>query len=261
MVVVKSELRARFSLFSLALYFLCAALFTHELLAVHQQPVVFFGSQLHLPGFTGGYLKYPHIYQIKSNAYVPTQKQWSCGFHALYNMCNVERQLGISYVQDYQFAQVCQQVVRNPHGYSTNYDMWNIAKKLGLQSVPYLMMNGKNEIIPCYKQLTFSYQINTGMWDSPNNFVNAFNAALLQREKAFWNNVRMQLQRPGNQCVHFACHVMYGFEPHVVLMSAIKLADGRYGLYVFDNVNDQEPRGTQRCMKAYAEHIYKKVLL
>ncbi len=219
--------------------------------AVRRKPTLFFGEQLYLSHVTGRTFEYSQVFHVKSRAEVPNKQDWSCGLHALYNMCVIERKLGISTIAEDLFIKVCQEHVADPVSYSTSRELLQISKALNL-SPTYFLADNNWFIEPHFVK-----------GDCPTTRV-----PLIVRfgdsyfSAPIWKNINDHLAQPGPQCVHFACNFRFaGSEPHTLLMTAVKTGENYRELYIFDNINESESRKTQIAMRAYAGYICQKALI
>lgn len=193
---------------------------------------------IRLSGVTGK-RKLPALYHLESYAIIPEEYGWLCGLHMLYNICQVERFIGISDITDDEFIDACERVPRVFHEKgSYPKDMQKIAKSIAWCPLYILEHTEDNET------LDFAYGSSA--------------------ENRFWHKVHAVLDKPGVQCVHFGC-LIYDEdncdkkgnpECHIFLISVIKMEDGRKALYLLDNMNRQASKSAQRQMFRHAEYIH-----
>jgi hypothetical protein len=240
----------RFSIFFTFFFVLTSAFDGVIHSAVRKKPAVFFGEQLYLSHVTGRTFAYSQVFHVKSRAEVPNKEDWSCGLHALYNMCLIERKLGVSIIPDEKFIRICRNNVLDPVSYSTSRELLTISKALDL-SPTYFLADNNWFIEPRFVK-----------GDCPTTrvplivrFGDAYYSAPI------WKNINDHLAQPGPQCVHFACNFRFGPEPHTLLMTVVKTGDNYRELYIFDNINEGESRKTQIAMRAYASYICQKTLI
>ena len=187
---------------------------------------------IRLPDVTGT-KRLPGLYHLESYARVPEQYGWQCGLHMLYNMCEVERFLGISDITDDEFIYECERIPR-------------VFEEAGSYPVDLKQIARKTSCCPLYivehddhaDRIDILYESET--------------------ESRFWAKIRAQLEQPGIRCVHFGC-LIYAQECHIFLISIVKMLDGTKALYLLDNVNRDEPSEAQYQMFRHAEYIHKHV--
>lgn len=212
-------------------------------------PCVFGEDLLRLPGLTGGGLRIQGVYHVYSRAEVPEDKDWSCGFHAIYNAVKLERRICNRQIDDRAFIQACQAIApRNLHGFSDLNQGLKIAKRLGIPHAYNLMHErGRSELI-------LDYSDDDSGEDIP--------------EGQFWQNLRQALnQARGPLCIHFDCHIESHsiqnpgeHEGHAVLITVARMAHGATAIYIFDNVNEDENHVSQAQIRAHVELIYRNLL-
>lgn len=212
-------------------------------------PCVFGEDLLRLPGLTGGGLRIQGVYHVYSRAEVPEDKDWSCGFHAIYNAVKLERRICNRQIDDRAFIQACQAIApRNLHGFSDLNQGLKIAKRLGIPHAYNLMHErGRSELI-------LDYSDDDSGEDIP--------------EGQFWQNLRQALnQARGPLCIHFDCHIESHsiqnpgeHEGHAVLITVARMAHGATAIYIFDNVNEDENHISQAQIRAHVELIYRNLL-
>jgi len=193
-------------------------------------PNYFRGSirAINLPGIKGT-KKLPGVYHLESRASVPEEYEWQCGLHMLYNMCKIERALGIYTISDDEFITECKRVPRVfEEAGSFPTDLKKIAVK------------------------TACYPLHIVQHDDYADRIDILYES--EAEARFWSRIHARLNKPGIQCEHFGC-LIYAEECHIFLISIVKMADGTKALYLFDNVNNDEPRQAQYQMYRHAKYI------
>lgn len=214
-----------------------------------------------LKGITGARKKLPGFYHHESHAYVPNKKNWKCGLHMLYNMCEVERALGMNDIIDEEFINECE---RNPELLlkkgSFPKDLKKAARKTSCSPLYIIEHNDLSGYI----------DIVCGS----------------QNEKTFWRTIHNHLNKSGPQCVHFGCLICIEKEDddeedkendeneneddevvelsingkpvewHIFLISVVKLADESKSVYLLDNMNRDVGRPAQKLMLRHVEYIY-----
>lgn len=194
-------------------------------------PNYFRGSirALNLPGIKGT-KRLPGLYHLESNAWVPEEYGWQCGLHMLYNMCEIERALGIYDLSDDLFIAECERVPRVfEEAGSFPTDLKKIARKTSQCPLHIVQHDDYADRIDL-------------LYES-------------EAEVRFWSRIHARLNKPGIQCEHFGC-LIYAEECHIFLISIVKMADGTKALYLLDNVNHDEPRQAQYQMYRHAKYIH-----
>lgn len=188
---------------------------------------------VHLPDVTGT-KKLPGVYHLESHARIPDQYGWQCGLHMLYNMCEIERILGISDISDDEFIDACERVPR-------------VFEEAGSYPVDLKKIARTTSCCPLYivEHDDYADRIDI-LYES-------------ETENRFWAKITKQLEQPGIRCVHFGC-LIYAQECHIFLISIVKMHDGTKALYLLDNVNHYEPREAQYQMFRHAEYIQHHIL-
>lgn len=217
---------------------------------------------MYLPGLTGGQLAIPGVYHLYSRAEMPIQHRFSCGFHALYNAVKLERALGTKYISDQAFLNACRSQVpeKNLHGFSTNLQGTAVAHHMGLNN---------------YHSLWYKNGFVDVLFDTPTSYTYYHNQdkkkvardAVNKRRTDFWSTLRNQYRSAsGPLCLHFSCNIMSHSrrsnhsEPHAVLITAVRMANGAIATYIADNMNEDENHVSQSEIRACAEHIHRQLV-
>ncbi len=202
---------------------------------------------IRLSGVTGRN-QLPGLYHHESYAAVPLQMDWKCGLHLLYNMCEIERILGISDISDDEFvyhSEAVPALLAAQGSYPS--DIKKAAKRM-IKSPVYIIEHSDD-----------IQKINI--------------VCSSESEVRLWNKIISYLSLPGDRCVHFGCllydedSLIYDDdfddegtpECHIFLISAVKLADGSVALYLLDNMNKEASRSAQAQMREHAEYIHRHV--
>lgn len=197
-----------------------------------------YAHSIRLSGVSGK-RKLPGLYHLESYAVIPEQNGWLCGLHMLYNICQVERTLGISDITDYEFINACDRVP-------------DLFMKEG--SYPSDMLKAAKFIAWCPLHIV-----------EHNDYANRIDLVYESAgEKRFWNKIHTQLGQPGVQCVHFGCLIYDEAikdkkgrpECHIFLISIVKIEDGRKAIYLLDNMNYDASKSAQAQMFKHAEYIH-----
>lgn len=192
------------------------------------------------------------VYHLHSDARVPQNRGWSCGFHCLYNAKTIDTTLGIRNISDNAYINAIQNQIRNPQGASTNVETSRLARTLGL-NLYNLHFNDNRRVVPLFDEGTqYSYYHGESRQQ-------AYQRAFRNQETAMWTRIRNHLNRNGAQTTHFVCNIMSGDEPHVILVSAVKDTNGRYSLYVFDNMNNREPQQARNEMVQHIRYVHQHI--
>ena len=218
---------------------------------------------LYLPAITGGRLGIEGVYHVYSNARVPENQDWSCGFHALYNMCTLEYRVCNRRIADNVFIDACRAIANDPHGWSNNDESSQIARRIGLPHA-YNLVSEHDRIEVLFDTPTY-YK-----FEHASDEKRAYRQAVEIRSHSFWQNLRRTLEQARLPiCIHFSCNIMaYSVEdrsggkgePHAVLITVAKMANGSTAIYIFDNMNDYENNVSQNQICAHVKHIYQQLL-
>lgn len=184
----------------------------------------------------------PGFYHHESQAFVPLEEDWKCGLHMLYNMCEIERIMGISDITDDEFIFECERVpdLFNERG-SYAGDLKKAARYIACSPLYIIEHNDESQCIDI-------------VYGSSN-------------EKTFWKKITNELEKPGAQCVHFGC-LIYDEdvlddddlpECHIFLISVVKLEDGSRALYLLDNMNYEASRSARKQMRKHVDYIHNHV--
>ncbi len=181
--------------------------------------------------------------------------EWSCGYNALFNACNLENTLGFknSYSNFKQFNELCTAFIRRTHkgprdGIS-NMDIEKLATQCKLQNIVYLN-NGGGKIAPLLNSPTTI----TIRADIPDYEVQRLlERAITKREQALLTELKKELEGKKLYCIHFVCHVFAKGEDHCILVSLVQKDGSHRGLYIFDNMNSPIQEGSE--IKRYIDFL------
>lgn len=182
--------------------------------------------------------------------------EWSCGYNALFNACNLEHTLGFKnpYSTFKNFKELCTTFIRKtrkgPRDGISNVAIEKLAAQCKLQKVTYLNVNGYGTIVPLLNSPTTV----TVRADLSNSEVQALlDHAVKKREDAVLKELKKELETKKMLCIHFICHVFAKGEDHCILVSLVQ-KNGLYrGLYIFDNMNIPIKENTE--IKQYIDFL------
>ena len=228
-------------------------------------------------------LKTKNIYHIRSNTDVPTG--WTCGYHALRNMCLIQNQLHITTTTKQNFITTCKKHTTNQKIPSTSQIIETIATDLSIAPLLHLKLEAAT-VTPLYtiRNITFSLlsqfsqhtltatlsstdRLLTNPITLTKHFLNkkhfdAQRKKLLteintKADKTMLDTFKAYLANPTFSAGMILCYFTSEGTEHVALISIIKTKTNQ-SLCIFDNLN--LPITTDSPLYTFLEYISDAIL-
>lgn len=191
------------------------------------------------------------VYHIK----VKQLHEFSCGYNALFNGCNVENWCGYSNRMNEfsRFRQACYDFtaahdIRRKSSLN-NKQIEQLARQLGMHRVVHLHIDAYNKVAPL---LTKEVRITYAQGTTEAVIKRMLEAEMARQQTAHIQEVKTNLERATvfPYVVHFICIVQVDGTSHGILVTLIKNQTGT-GLYIFDNMNKKISESSQirRCIE------------
>lgn len=185
------------------------------------------------------------VYQIK----VKQLHEFSCGYNALFNGCNVEQWCGYSnrMSEFSRFRQACYDFasVHNIRRKSSldNKQIEQLASQLGMRTIIHFHIDTYNRVAPL---ITEEVRVTYTKGTSRAAIDRMLEAEMARQQVAHVQAVKNDLEKASvfPHIVHCMCIVQVDGTSHGILATIIKNQTGK-GLYIFDNLNKKITESSQ----------------
>ncbi len=188
------------------------------------------------------YLSLPPSISSKAIYHIETHQidEWSCGYNALFNTCNLEQLIGLDNPCSNfgKFKEICTAFIekkkRKPTDAMFNQEFEDLPYKLKLSRAQYLGLDEIGNVRPDLDE-SISMQLTSTM--SQREIDDYLNKKQQIKENALILSLQREFSNNSDYCIHFFCHVIIDSIGHCFVISLVQKGSTNRALYIFDNLN------------------------